>query len=282
MVDETSAIDADELQDIEMGLLLQGVARVYGYDFGEYAEASLKRRMIQWLDNSEFTTFGQALPHLLRDRTLFEGLVRGITVNYSTMFRDPAVFKAIRAEVAPHLKTYPLVKIWVAGCAGGEEAYSLAILLEEEGLKDRYIIYATDIDQEVLESAREGIFHLGDMALFTHNYQKSGGRSSFSDYYTARYERAMLMPALKKKIVFASHNLAGDSAFGEMQMILCRNVLIYFKQRLKERALELFDTCLSDGGFLCLGTKETLDGRSIAAHYQEIVPHTRIYRKRYA
>lgn len=274
--------NSDEIEKIELGLLLDGIAKVYGYDFREYAEASLKRRMIHWLGTSGFDSFGQALPHILRNPVCFEDLLRGITVNVSAMFRDPFVFKTIREQVTPYLKTYPFVKIWHAGCASGESAYSMAILLEEEGLKGRFRIYATDIDQEVLSKARQGIFPLKDMRQFTYNYQMSGGRSSFSDYYTARYDHAVLMPSLKEKIVFSTHNLALDGEFGEMQMVLCRNVLIYFKERLKDRALSLFHSCLSDGGFLCLGTKETLDGRTIAPHYQEFAPHTRIYRKRYA
>jgi len=272
---------SDEFEEIEMGLLLDGIAKVYGYDFREYAEASLRRRMIQWLGTSGFDTFGLALPHVLRNPACFEGLLRGITVNVSAMFRDPFVFRTIREQVTPYLKTYPFVKIWHAGCASGESAYSMAILLEEEGLKGRFRIYATDIDQEVLSKAQKGIFPLKEMRQFTHNYQKSGGRSTFSDYYTARYDHAMLTPSIKESIVFASHNLAGDNEFGEMQMVLCRNVLIYFKDCLKDRALNLFHSCLSDGGFLCLGTKETLDGRSISPYYQEIAPQTRIYRKRH-
>jgi len=274
-------IDPDELEEIEMGLLLDGVAQVYGYDFREYAENSLKRRMTQWLRASGYASFGQALPHLLRDPALFEGLVRGITVNFSAMFRDPHVFKTLREQVTQYLKTYPFVKIWHAGCASGEEVYSMAILLREEGLQGRFRIYATDLDQHVLRKAQEGIFPLKEMKLFTHNYQKSGGRSSFSDYYTARYDHAILEPSLREDIVFASHNLAADSAFGEMQLILCRNVMIYFQQPLKERAVDLFHSSLVDGGFLCLGTKETLDGRAVASRYQEIAPHSRIYRKSY-
>ena len=275
-------ISPKELEEIELALLLEGMARVYGYDFREYAEASLSRRMYLWLGSSGFASFGEALPRMLRDPVLFEGLLRAVTVNVSAMFRDPAVFKTIREQVTPYLKTYPFVKIWHAGCASGESAYSMAILLQEEGLKGRFRIYATDIDREVLQRAQEGIFPLKDMKQFTHNYQKSGGRSSFSDYYTAHYDHAMLAPSLKEHIVFASHNLAGDSAFGEMQMVLCRNVLIYFKEGLKDRVLNLFHSCLADGGFLCLGTKETLDGRAIAPYYREIAPHSRIYRKRYA
>jgi chemotaxis protein methyltransferase CheR len=276
------AVNRDELTNIEMDLLLQGIARVYGYDFTEYADASLRRRMRQWLADSGFSSFAAAQPQVLRDAAVFDGLLRGITVNVSEMFRDPLVFKAIREQVVPHLKTYPFVKIWDAGCASGEEAYSLAILLEEEGLRGRFRIYATDINQLVLKKAREGIFPLKDMKTFTYNYQKSGGRSSFSEYYTAQYDHAMIRPSLKEDIVFAAHNLAVDGDFGEMQMVLCRNVLIYFKQSLKERALGLFDSCLTPGGFLCLGTKEALEGRAVASHYQEIARGSRIYRKRYA
>jgi chemotaxis protein methyltransferase CheR len=272
----------DELRSSEIGLLLEGVAKVYGYDFRAYSEASLRRRMNQWLADSGFASFAEAQAEILRNPAAFEGLLRGITVNVSEMFRDPLVFKTIREQVVPLLKTYPFVKIWHAGCASGEEAYSMAILLEEEGLKGRFRIYATDINQGVLGKAEEGIFPLKEMELFTQNYQKSGGRSSFSDYYTARYDHAMLMPSLKKHIVFASHNLAVDNDFGEMQMVFCRNVLIYFKHPLKDRALGLFQSCLAAGGFLCLGTKETLDGRAIASHFEEIAPRTRIYRKRYA
>jgi len=275
-------ISTDKIEEIERGLLLEGIAKVHGYDFREYAEASLKRRMIQWLSKSGYSSFGQALPHILRDPVIFEGLLRGITVNVSAMFRDPVVFKTIREQVTPYLKTYPFVKIWHAGCASGESAYSMAILLEEEGFKGRFRIYATDIDHEILSKAQEGVFSLKEMAQFTRNYQKSGGRSSFSDYYTARHDHAIMMSSLKKEIVFAAHNLANDYVFGEMQMVLCRNVLIYFKESLKDRALDLFHSSLSEGGFLCLGTKETLDGRAIAPYYQEIEPHTRIYRKRYA
>lgn len=274
-------VTGDQLQDIEIRLLLEGVAKVYGYDFRDYSEASLRRRMTKWLSDAGFSSFAEAQSCILRDSAVFEGLLSGITVNVSEMFRDPQVFRMIREQVVPHLKTYPLVKIWHAGCASGEEAYSMAILLEEEGLGGRFRIYATDINQGVLRKAQEGIYPLKEMKRFTQNYQKSGGRSSFSDYYTARYDHAILMPSLKRHIVFASHNLAVDSDFGEMQMVLCRNVLIYFKQPLKDRALGLFDACLTGGGFLCLGTKETLEGREVARHFEEIAPRTRIYRKRY-
>jgi len=272
----------DELTDLEIKLLMEGVYQVYGYDFREYGEASLRRRLIQWLSCSGFATLSLAQSEVLRDHAQFDTLLRGITVNVSEMFRDPAFFKAVREQVVPHLKTYPFVKIWHAGCATGEEAYSMAILLLEEGLKGHFRIYATDINEEVINTARKGIYPLLQMQHFTRNYQHSGGAGSFSDYYTAGYDHAILNPALQENIVFAAHNLAVDADFGEMNLILCRNVMIYFKQPLKERVLGLLDSSLTLGGFLCLGTKESLDHRLICDRYEEIKPRTRIYRKRYA
>ncbi|GFO60632.1 chemotaxis protein R [Geomonas silvestris] len=268
-------------QAAELGRLLADLARVYGYDFRDYAEASLRRRLLLWLAASGFGSFETARRALLRDPALFEGLLDGVTVNVSEMFRDPQVFKLLREQVVPHLATYPFVKIWHAGCASGEEAYSMAILLDEEGLKGRYRIYATDINQKVLKTAQDGIFPLSGMRLYTQNYQKGGGRGAFSDYYTAGYDHALLSAALKEGIVFAQHNLAVDGCFGEMQFVLCRNVLIYFKQSLRRRVLELFDSSLTPGGFLCLGTKETLAGSELAPRYQELAPRSRVYRKRY-
>lgn len=274
-------MERGEVEDVEIRLLLEGLQRIYGYDFRDYAEASIKRRLIHWLAESEFATFSQAQSHLLRDRGAFESLVRGITVNVTEMFRDPAFFKAVREQVVPFLKTYPFVKIWHAGCATGEEAYSMAILLNEEGMAGRYRMYATDINETVLQRASEGIVPMAEMQRFTRNYQKSGGSASFADYYTARYDRAILSAALKKDIVFAPHNLAVDGEFGEMNMVLCRNVMIYFKPALKERCLQLFDSSLLPGGFLCLGLKESLEKRKIGERYAELVPHMRIYRRRY-
>ena len=273
---------ADELVDIEIKLLMEGIFQVYGYDFREYSEASLRRRLSQWLSGSGFATLSLAQSHLLRDRMLFDSLLRGITVNVSEMFRDPAFFKAVREHVIPHLKTYPFVKIWHAGCATGEEAYSMAILLLEEGMIGRFRIYATDINEEVIRKAHEGIYPLQELQHFTRNYQQAGGTGSFSDYYTARYDHAILSPTLRENIVFAAHNLAVDADFGEMNMILCRNVMIYFKQPLKERVLGLFDSSLVPGGYLCLGTKESLDHRQISDRYETVTPRLSIYRKRYA
>ncbi|MDD2364927.1 MAG: protein-glutamate O-methyltransferase CheR [Desulfuromonadaceae bacterium] len=272
----------DEISDIEIKLLMEGLFQVYGHDFRDYSEASLRRRLNQWLSTSGFATISLAQSQLLRDRALFETLLRGITVNVSEMFRDPSFFKAIREHIVPYLKTYPFVKIWHAGCASGEEAYSMAILLIEEGLQGRFRIYATDINEEVIQKAQGGIYPLQELQHFTRNYQNAGGTGSFSDYYTARYDHAILSANLRENIVFAAHSLAVDADFGEMNMILCRNVMIYFKQPLKERVLALFDSSLITGGFLCLGTKETLDNRNISSQYETIVPRMQIYRKRYA
>ena len=270
-----------DVEDVEIRLLLEGVQEIYGYDFRGYADASIKRRLIHWLAESEFETFSQAQSLLLRDRGVFESLLRGITVNVTEMFRDPSFFKAVREQVVPFLKTYPFVKIWHAGCATGEEAYSMAILLNEEGMAGRYRMYATDINEAVLQKAAEGVMPITEMQRFTRNYQKSGGSVSFADYYTARYDRAILSAALKKDIVFAPHNLAIDGEFGEMNMVLCRNVMINFKPPLKERCLQLFDSSLLAGGFLCLGLKESLEKKKIGARYEELAAPLRIYRKRY-
>jgi chemotaxis protein methyltransferase CheR len=275
-------MQTSDIEDIEISLMLDGILRVYGYDFREYAEASLRRRLTQWLQKSGFGSFSEAQASLLRDREMFSGLLEGITVNVSEMFRDPQFFKALREEVVPYLKTYPFIKIWVAGCAAGEEAYSLAILLCEEGLDGHYTIYATDINEKVLQQAGEGIYPIERMQQFIQSYQKTGGKKDFADYYTARYDRAILAKKLKNNIVFASHNLSVDAGIGEMQMILCRNLLIYFKPALKERIFRLFDGSLSNGGFLCLGMKETLSGRGITDRYREMARGMRIYRKQYA
>jgi chemotaxis protein methyltransferase CheR len=270
-----------QVEDIEIRLLLEGVQQIYGYDFRDYADASIKRRLTQWLAESPFDTFSAAQAQLLRDPPLFLSLLQGITVNVTEMFRDPAFFKAIREQVVPFLKTYPFVKIWHAGCASGEEAYSMAILLNEEGMAGRFRMYATDIDEAVLQKAAEGVMPMAEMQKSTRNYQKSGGLASFADYYTARYDRAILSASLKRDIVFAPHNLATDAEFGEMNMVLCRNVMIYFKAALKERCLGLFDSSLSPGGFLCLGLKESLEKKKIGERYEEVVRFMRIYRKRY-
>lgn len=274
-------MDPQRLEAIEFRLLLDGVFEVYGYDFRNYAEASLKRRVRHWLAEQGYASLSIAQGEILRDRLVFSSFLQGLTVNVSEMFRDPKFFKTLREQVLPFLRTWPFIRIWVAGCAGGEEVYSLAIVLHEGGLMRRCRIYATDINEAILDRARDGIFALRDMQNFTRNYQLAGGTAEFAGYYTARYDRAMMLPFLKENILFTPHNLAVDADFGEMHLILCRNVLIYFNATLKERALGLFDTALTAGGFLCLGMKETLEIRSIAANYREVAKGMRIYRKDY-
>lgn len=274
-------MDSDELFRIEGKLLLAGLRERYGYDFTGYAEPSLHRRLTRWLRQSEFPNLSAAQGVLLRDRKAFISFLDQITVTVSEMFRDPPFYRSVRDEVVPLLETYPFTRIWVAGCSRGEEAYSMAILLHETGLLHRTTIYATDISPSAIESAQEGIFPLSDMKGFSRNYLAAGGTGSLSDYFDARYDRAIMARHLRERIVFASHNLVTDGSFGEMQMILCRNVMIYFRPELKERVVALLDSSLVEGGVLCLGTKETLDGRSVSCRYDEIVTPLRIYRKRY-
>lgn len=274
-------MNEQQIAALEIDLLVSAIRQAHGYDFSEYAQASLTRRLGAWLAKSGFDSYGAAMSAVLRDAALCRTLVEDVTVNVSDMFRDPVFFRTLRTEVVPHLRTYPHAKIWVAGCAGGEEVLSLAIILREEGVGDKCRIYATDLNQAVLERARQGMFDLRDMQRYTRNYQQSGGSAAFSDYYVARYGRALFDADLLRNVVFAAHNLATDADFSEMQLILCRNVMIYFKPSLKERLLALFDGCLTPGGFLCLGTKESLEQRGIAPHYREVAAHTRIYRKEY-
>lgn len=275
-------MNEQDIVELEIGLLVSAVKQAHGYDFSGYASASLTRRLVAWLGKSGFDSFGAATSALLRDALLCRALVEDVTVNVSDMFRDPPFFKALREEVLPHLRTYPHARIWVAGCAGGEEVMSLAILLREAAMDRQCRIYATDLNESVLERARQGMFELRDMQRYTRNYQQAGGCAAFSDYYVARYGRALFDPGLLRNVVFAAHNLATDADFSEMQLILCRNVMIYFKPALKERLLSLFDGCLTPGGFLCLGTKETLEQRGIAPRYREVAAPIRIYRKQYA
>ncbi len=269
-----------DLQEVEMKLLLEGIFRVYGCDFRDYSEASLRRRLRLWLAGSGFHSFSAALGPLIRDSGLFTKFLQQITVHVSEMFRDPAFFRTLRRAVIPHLKTLPVIRIWHAGCATGQEAYSMAILLQEEELHDRCRIYATDISPEQLRMAQEGAYPLKEMKTFASNYQKSGGKAAFSDYYTVRNDCALLMPSLKKNIIFSPHDLVTDPAFREMHLILCRNVLIYFQAALKRRVLDLFHSCLAHRGILCLGLKENLIGQEMAAKYDELVPRMRIFRKR--
>ena len=273
------SLSGEDLRALERKLFLEAVWQVHGYDFRDYAEASLNRRLEHWLARSPYSTFSEAQGQVLRDPEALAGLIQGIAVQMTELFRDPAFFLALRQHVVPHLRTHPLVRIWVAGCASGEEAYSLAILLREEGLDGRFRIYATDLDPAALDRARQGLLPLKAMQAYTRNYQHSGGLASLADYYSAGYDHALLMPSLREGIVFASHNLATDADFTPSHLILCRNVLLYFRQPLRQRALALFDASLAPGGFLCLGLKESL---AQDRRFPELVTGLRIYRKPYA
>ncbi|TFY97648.1 CheR family methyltransferase [Ramlibacter humi] len=268
------------LADIEIRLLVEAVYLRWGHDFRDYAPASLKRRVLQAQQR-----MGAASISALQDRVLhqpgeFDVLLQYLTVPVSGMFRDPEYFLAIRKHVVPVLRTYPSIKVWVAGCSTGEEPYSMAILLLEEGLLERTIFYATDINHASLDRARRGVFALNHMQAFTRNYQRAGGTASFSDYYTAAYGGALFDKRLRDAITFADHSLATDSVFAETQFVSCRNVLIYFNKKLQDRALGLFHDSLSHRGFLGLGTKETLDFTAYAQSFEAVSRPERLYRRK--
>ncbi|HEY4542667.1 MAG TPA: CheR family methyltransferase [Noviherbaspirillum sp.] len=270
-------MDADF--DIELKLLLEGVYLKYQHDFRHYAVASLRRRMLQAMDHFGCKTLSQLQDRVLHEPQVFAGLMRYLTVQVSDMFRDPSYFKALREHVLPVLRTYPSIKIWVAGCSAGEEVWSLAILLEEEGLLERAIIYATDINNDALRAAESGIFALDRVAQFSENYQRAGGTRSLSDYYHAGYDKAIFRQSLKAQIVFADHSLATDSVFSEVHLVSCRNVLIYFDRDLQDRALKLFYDSLVHRGFLGIGPKENLRFSPYAHAFMELVPGERLYQR---
>ena len=267
-------------QDIELRLLIDAIFHKYHYDFRGYATASLKRRMGSAMTRFGCNTLSQLQDKLLHDPSIFPPLLDYLTVQVSEMFRDPGYYKALRDEVVPLLRTYPSLKVWVAGCSAGEEAYSLAILLREEGLLERTLIYATDINTDALKRAEAGVYPLEQIALYTQNHQKSGGRSSLSDHYTAAYGRAVFDKSLRKQMVFSDHSLATDSVFAEVHLVSCRNVLIYFDRQLQDRALGLFSEALCRKGFLGIGSKESLRFSVHRDAFDDFVPQERIFQRR--
>src|SRR5580704_10915398 len=266
--------------DIEFKLLIDAIYHMYHYDFRGYAMASLRRRLRAAMSRFNCRTLSQLQDKVLHDSTVFPALLDFLTVQVSEMFRDPGYFLALREQVVPLLRTYPSLKVWVAGCSAGEEAYSLAILLKEEGLLSKTIIYATDINSGTLQKATAGVYEVERIAGFTANHHKSGARSSLSDYYTAAYGRAVFDKSLKEHIVFSDHSLATDSVFAEMQLVSCRNVLIYFDRALQDRALGLFADSLCRKGFLGIGSKESLRFSAHHDSFSELVREDRIYQKR--
>ena len=269
-----------EIEQVEIDLLLEAIYRRYGYDFRSYARASIERRTRQFLSGSGCVSISEMIPKVLRDKEFFSRLARCFSISVTELFRDPFVYRAVREKVVPLLRTWPHVKVWHAGCATGEEVYSLAIVLKEEGVYDRTTIYATDFNDEALGKAREGVYEIRNLQEATRNYQQTGGKTSFSEYYHARYGVAAMDSSLKERITFASHNLASDSAFGEMHMVFCRNVLIYFNRDLQNRALEIFTESLVHGGFLCLGTKEDIRFTDVHDKYETVDSKARIYKKK--
>ena len=269
-----------EIEDLEIALLLEGVYRRYGYDFRDYSLAHIRRRLRHRLELSGLADFGTMLHRVLSEQDFFEQLLRDLSINVTEMFRDPAAYRRIRQEVVPLLRTYPFVKIWHAGCATGEEVYSMAILLEEEGLLPRCRLYATDFNQIALKKAREGIYPLEFARQYSANYQKSGGRASLSDYYRTDNEHMLLKSRLREQVVFADHNLVTDAVFSEVQLVVCRNVVIYFNRDLQERIFQTFHDSLCPGGLLWLGSKESLKLLKIGEKFSDLYPDEKIFKKR--
>jgi len=268
----------DEVE-LEMELLVEAIYRKYSYDFRHYARASLRRRLLDALAKLHVESLSVLQHQILRDAHVFTALLTHLTVPVTDLFRDPGYFAAVREHVFPLLATYPTVKMWVAGCSTGEEVYSFAILLDEYGLLDRTLIYATDINPEALRKAEAGVYALERVPAFTRNYQRAGGVRTLADYYTAAYGKVVFDRRLRSRVTFSDHCLATDAVFAEVQFVSCRNVLIYFDAVLQERALDMFEQSLSPRGFLGLGSHEQLDAARRQGRFDDVVAAERIYRR---
>jgi chemotaxis protein methyltransferase CheR len=265
----------------KLSLLLDTVYEKYGYDFSQYSQAHIMRRIMNRMTMSGMQDISQMQSMVLNDETFASRLLQDLSITVTEMFRDPGFYRSLRENVVPILKTYPFIKVWHAGCSTGEEAYSMAIILQEEGLYDRTTIYATDFNQQALNTAKEGIFPDKVMKEYATNYRLSGGKETFSDYYTSSYDNVIMRQSLKKNIVWANHNLVTDSVFAEVHLTLCRNVLIYFETALQNKVQQLFYGSLLNGGILCLGSKETLHFTSLHQEYIELDKKHRVYKKKY-
>jgi chemotaxis protein methyltransferase CheR len=268
-----------DLERVEIELLLEGIFRQYGFDFRSYAFASIRRRLWKRVEAEKLTNLSELQARVLHDRDAMERLLLDLSVNVTSMFRDPLFYVAFREHVIPLLRTYPFIRVWHAGCSTGEEVYSMAILLEEAGLYERSRIYATDINDVVLQSARRGIFPLDRMQEYTENYIRAGGARSFSEYYTAKYDGAIFDQRLVRNVVFAQHNLVTDRSFIEFNLILCRNVMIYFDRSLQNHVHRLFQESLERFGILCLGRKESIRFTDLEGSYEELDAEERLYRR---
>jgi chemotaxis protein methyltransferase CheR len=272
-------LETQMVSDNEMELLISDILSIYGYDFTDYSKASLKRRLNRIYMLDKFPSFAEFRYRVKNDATYFSRFVEEITVNVTEMFRDPTFYKTLKEEVIPVLATKPFIRIWHAGCSTGEEVYSMAIMLEEANLLQKSLLYATDLNPAVLERLKKGIFPLSQMKQYSENYILSGGRNEFSKYYTAKYDLAKFDENLKKKMIVSTHNLVSDRSFNEFQLILCRNVLIYFDKPLQDKALALFDESLETLGFLALGAKENLKFSPIARKFKQMANKEKIWRK---
>lgn len=270
-----------QTHDIEISLLLEAIFQKYGYDFREYSEAHIRRRINNRLSLSGMESIAEMQHRVLHDSGFAASLLQDLSITVTEMFRDPGFYQMLREKVIPILKTYSFIKIWHAGCATGQEAYSMAIILKEEGLYERTTIYATDFNQQALDKAREGIFTTELMKEYTRNYQQAGGKEMFSNYYTSDYDLCIMDQSLKKNIVWAHHNLVTDSVFAEVNLVLCRNVLIYFNKGLQNKVQNLFYDSLIQGGVLCLGSKESLRFSDVDSKYTELDKKHRIFKKKY-
>jgi len=269
----------EEVEDLEVALLLEAIHRRYGHDFRSYSRVSIKRRIRNVLGRTKLGTISEMISAVIHDESFFEEVLHDLSITVTEMFRDPEFFRSLRKQIIPYLKTHPYVRIWHAGCATGEEVYSLAIVLEEEGFYERTTIFATDFNDTALSKAREGIYPLEKMKEFTANYQRAGGTGSFAQYYHAGYDAVILEPSLRKNITFANHNLVTDGVFSEMHLVICRNVLIYFDKTLQNRVLQLFRDSLVHGGILALGSKESLQFSEVANDFKTLSEKWKIYQK---
>lgn len=276
--DESGGVDQD-IEDIEIQLLLDAIMHRYGYDFRNYAPASLRRRIRLVAEKEGVKSISALQGNILRDAACMARFVTTLSVPVTAMFRDPPFYRALRDEVIPMLRTYPFIRVWHAGCSTGEEVYSLAILLTEAELYERCRIYATDLSDATLQAATRGIYDISFMRAYTQNYQQFGGTQEFSSYYTADHQRVILSPRLRRNIVFSQHNLVSDGPFNEFNLILCRNVMIYFDQKLRQRVHALLDESLCRFGILGIGSKESLEFSTLASRYSELPSRIRLYRK---
>jgi chemotaxis protein methyltransferase CheR len=274
------AVKILEIEDIEIELLIQAVKKMYNYDFSDYRFAHIKRRLKRRMEIDKIKSINEMTGIVLRDINFFQKILLDLSINVTEMFRCPGFFKEIREKVIPILKTYPSIKLWHAGCSTGEEIFSMAIILKEEGLLDKTKIYASDFNQSVLDIAKEGIYPVSNMKKWTENYQKAGGKNSFSAYYRANYNHVIFDDELSKNIEYVNHNLVMDEKIDNVNLIICRNVLIYFNKSLQDTVLNLFTNSLKKGGIIGLGIKENLNTTSVMDKYLDFSPKYKIYRKK--